>query len=439
MIVARGSAASSRPDSGRTVPRVPRSGATDGVAARACRDAPDRSSAMPDGPDTRRVVRPVVGRFAPTPSGHLHLGSIFSALLTWLDARAFGGEWFVRVDDLDAPRVLPGAEAAIVAELDRVGLVPDRPIMRQQGREARYREALDALQPHLFACLCSRRELSTAPRRFADGAVYPGTCRARPRVFRDATEAPGRPSPAGPGSGAHDPAQRYASPAARSQKDEARPFAWRFALTGPTPIAWTLDDAVLGPLSADGPLLGGDFIVWRRDGRPNAILAGLVDDLDAGVTRRVRGIDLLTVSLRQTVLQRALQGRAPHQERSSAEHRRETPSRHGAAPDPLEAPTSWHHPLVYGRDGDKLAKSRNAPDTRTMSAPRVLAQAIGWLPPDLIDEALHELIDAARRATTDDRGLIRMLLDAARQATAPAIRDRTLRWPDDVRLPHGVE
>jgi glutamyl-Q tRNA(Asp) synthetase len=122
----------------------------------------------------------LTGRFAPSPTGPLHFGSLVAALASWLDARARGGRWLVRMEDLDRPRVQPGAADEILAALAALGLEWDGEVLYQSAREALYREALERLRAHTYWCGCSRREIADSSLGLAvDGArIYPGTCRA---------------------------------------------------------------------------------------------------------------------------------------------------------------------------------------------------------------------------------------------------------------------
>src|SRR5919109_4639724 len=121
------------------------------------------------------------GRFAPSPTGPLHLGSLIAAAASWLDARAAGGRWLVRIEDLDRPRCVPGAADAILGALERLGLHWDGEVLYQSQRLERYRAALDELASHMYWCGCTRREIAGSSLGLAaDGAhIYPGTCRAR--------------------------------------------------------------------------------------------------------------------------------------------------------------------------------------------------------------------------------------------------------------------
>jgi glutamyl-Q tRNA(Asp) synthetase len=209
-----------------------------------------------------------VGRFAPSPTGPLHFGSLVAAVASWLDARAAGGEWHLRIEDVDAPRTVPGAEEAILRTLEALGLAWDGPVVRQRERKARYEEALAALRRAglAYRCRCSRKEVADSGVHGIDGAVYPGTCRR-------AALAPGVPA-----------AERFLVPAGE--------------------IAF--DDRVQGHLSQRLDAEVGDFVVRRRDGLFAYQLAVVVDDADLGVTDVVRGADLLDSTPRQIALQRAL-------------------------------------------------------------------------------------------------------------------------------------
>lgn len=208
------------------------------------------------------------GRFAPTPSGPLHFGSVVAALGSWLDARAHGGEWHLRIDDLDPPRVVEGAAASIVATLERLGLAWDGSIVTQSQRATAYEEAMERLaaRAHLYRCACSRREIAAAGLPGIEGPRYPGTCRARTDV-----------APAG--------------------------AAWRIDVRG---TIVTFDDLLQGSVSQDLEVAIGDFVLRRTDGIHAYHLACVVDDAAAGFTHVVRGADLLDSTPRQVFLQRLL-------------------------------------------------------------------------------------------------------------------------------------
>jgi len=248
---------------------------------------------------------PYVGRFAPSPTGLLHTGSLVAALASWLDARAHGGTWLVRIEDLDTPRNVAGAAEAILGQLERCGLRPDGPVVRQSERTALYEAALQRLLAlgRAFPCACSRRDLAlaaTAPAAATSGTggerVYPGTCRAglggkRARSIRVLVE-------------------------------EA---------SGDAVVEWV--DRRLGVQQQDVARAVGDFVLKRADGVFAYQLAVVVDDAAQGVTDVVRGADLADSTARQIVLQRLLG---------------------------LPTPRYLHTPLALAADGSKLSKQTGA-------------------------------------------------------------------------------
>ena len=209
---------------------------------------------------------PYIGRFAPSPSGPLHFGSLVAALASWLDARAAGGRWLVRVEDLDRPQVQPGAADGILRTLERLGLYWDGEVVFQSRRSALYEQALARLRD-TYLCGCSRREIADSAVSLAtDGAqVYPGTCRA-------------------------------GLPAGRNAR------ALRVRVQGMISFA----DRVQGLLKQDLERGVGDFVLRRADGQFAYQLAVVVDDADQQVTDVVRGADLLDSTPRQIYLQRLL-------------------------------------------------------------------------------------------------------------------------------------
>ena len=257
------------------------------------------------------TAAPYVGRFAPTPSGRLHAGSLVAALASWLDARAHGGRWRVRIEDLDAPRNVEGAAEAIMGQLDRCGLVPDGAVRVQSQRVEHYEAALHRLvaQGDAYPCACSRRDLALAaapqgpgsPRARHEDRVYPGTCRAG---------LDGKPARAW---------------RLRTQRgDEAGRDA-------PVEIEWL--DRRLGPQREDVAHEVGDFVLKRADGIWAYQLAVVVDDALQGVTDIVRGEDLASNTARQILLQCRLG---------------------------VSTPRYLHAPLVLGADGEKLSKQNGA-------------------------------------------------------------------------------
>ena len=211
------------------------------------------------------------GRFAPSPSGPLHMGSLIAAAASWLDARAAGGRWLVRIEDLDRPRCLPGAAEEILRSLERLGLGWDGEIVYQSARQDLYLDALRRLQGHTYWCNCSRREIADSSLGLAaDGAhIYPGTCRA-----------------AGLAAG-------------RAQRIRTRAETIRFI------------DRLQGDQSQVLESELGDFVLYRAEGMYAYQLAVVVDDAAQGVTDVVRGADLLDSTPRQIYLQRLLRVPTP--------------------------------------------------------------------------------------------------------------------------------
>jgi glutamyl-Q tRNA(Asp) synthetase len=234
----------------------------------------------------------VVGRFAPSPTGSLHLGSLVAAVGSWLFARKAGGRWLVRMEDLDTPRVVPGSAEEILEALRRYGLEWDGDVVWQSRRTNLYEDALRQLRARglVYDCGCSRSDLQRAASAPATAeAIYPGTCRS------------GLP----PGRVAR--AVRFRAP------DERIAF----------------NDAIHGRMEENIAAETGDFVIKRADGPFAYQLAVVVDDTDQGVTQVVRGGDLLPSTARQIALQRALG---------------------------LPTPSYAHLPLVVGPDGKKLGK-----------------------------------------------------------------------------------
>ena len=241
-----------------------------------------------------------IGRFAPSPTGPLHAGSLVAALASWLDAQAQGGQWLVRIEDVDRPRCISGADAIILRQLHDLGLVPDEPPLWQSQRDALYQRALDDLIARglAYPCACSRKDIEAA---LADPGrtrprhrelIYPGTCREGLQ---------GRPA-----------------------------RAWRLR-TDLQPVRW--QDRRLGPQQQSVQAQVGDFVLKRADGLWAYQLAVVVDDAGQGITHVVRGADLADNTARQILLQRALQ---------------------------LPTPLYLHTPLVLAPDGEKLSKQNGA-------------------------------------------------------------------------------
>jgi glutamyl-Q tRNA(Asp) synthetase len=205
---------------------------------------------------------PYVGRFAPSPTGPLHFGSLLAAAASYIQARASNGRWLVRIEDIDPPREDPGATTAILAALECYGFEWDGPVIYQSASAAAHEAALQRLldDNQAYPCSCSRRDLSSA-QQGPLGTIYPGTCRN--------------------GSAGTETATRVR--------------------TTDAPIAFT--DALQGRYEQRLESETGDFVIWRRDGLVAYHLAVVVDDFEQGVTEIVRGIDLLDSTPRQVWLQ----------------------------------------------------------------------------------------------------------------------------------------
>jgi glutamyl-Q tRNA(Asp) synthetase len=209
---------------------------------------------------------PYVGRFAPSPTGPLHFGSLVAALASWLDCRRAGGRWLVRVEDLDLPRVIPGAADKILRQLEAFGLEWDGPVVYQSARLDLYRAALQKLETHSYPCACTRRELEDSALAIDGSRIYPGTCRGG--------LAPGK------------------TPRAVRVRTDDEPIRY--------------SDRVQGEMVQSVESAVGDFVLLRADGVFAYQLAAVVDDAAQGVTDVVRGADLLDSTARQIHLQRLL-------------------------------------------------------------------------------------------------------------------------------------
>jgi glutamyl-Q tRNA(Asp) synthetase len=233
----------------------------------------------------------------------LHAGSLVAALASWLDARTHGGHWLVRIEDVDTPRCVPGADQAILQQLAACGLVPDGPVLWQSQRGDAYAAALQNLvnQGWAYPCGCSRKEIESAQAVARhSAAVYPGTCREGLK---------GKP--------------------ARAWRLNVQ--AVQTALGLPAITHWR--DRRLSPQQQNVCAEVGDFVLLRADGLWAYQLAVVVDDAAQGVSHVVRGQDLADNTARQIVLQRALG---------------------------LPTPQYLHTPLVLGADGEKLSKQNGA-------------------------------------------------------------------------------
>lgn len=256
------------------------------------------------------------GRFAPSPTGPLHFGSLVAAVGSYLDARTQGGEWLVRMEDVDAPRNVPGAAESIVATLEDYGFAWDGPILRQSDRLDAYGAALQRLRDAglAYGCACSRKEIadSAATAAIDGGLAYPGTC-------------------------------RNGLPPGRSAR------AWRLRVDeGET----AFDDRLQGTVAQHLERDVGDFVLLRADGQFAYQLAVVVDDAWQGITNVVRGADLLASTPRQIWLQHCL----------------------GVA-----TPRYAHLPVATNAAGEKLAKQTLAPGLSGAQPAADLVRALDFL------------------------------------------------------------
>ena len=270
------------------------------------------------------------GRFAPSPSGPLHFGSLVAALASCCDARAAGGEWLLRIEDVDSARSRRGAEVQILATLERYGFAWDGAIVRQSERTALYEDALARLRAAglAYPCACTRRELAAAPLGAGGERVYGGTCRDR------------LPS-------AHPPRRQH---------------AWRVRVAEEVRVC---QDRLQAPQRQELARDVGDFVVKRADGLFAYQLAVVVDDAAQGITDVVRGADLLSSTPRQVLLQDLLG---------------------------LPTPAYLHVPVALNAAGEKLGKQTRAaplPDTplpALLAAWRFLDQPMPTEPPVSVAE-----------------------------------------------------
>jgi glutamyl-Q tRNA(Asp) synthetase len=255
------------------------------------------------------------GRFAPSPTGPLHFGSLIAAIGSYLEAKAQGGQWLVRIEDIDPPRERPGAADSILRTLEAFGFEWDGPVTYQSRRTDLYEAAIATLGTRgaIFHCGCSRRGIAEQGRLAPDGAVvYPGTCRGGPPRGR-------------------------------------KPWALRVR----TEARWIeIDDPIQGRYGQDVDRDVGDFVIRRADGCFTYQLAVVVDDADQGITQVVRGCDLLDSTPRQIYLQGLLE---------------------------LPTPRYAHLPVVVDARGDKLSKRTGAMPLDPAHPSPTLAAGLGVL------------------------------------------------------------
>jgi glutamyl-Q tRNA(Asp) synthetase len=244
------------------------------------------------------------GRFAPSPTGPLHFGSLVAAVGSFLDAKHHGGTWLVRMEDLDIPRCVFGAADSILHTLEAFGLHSNEPVLYQSQRTAAYEKALHRLQASgaVYPCCCTRKEIADSALHGIEGLVYPGTCRHGILNGRDARAWRVRTD---------------ISPSVRAELVEACPEPVEVA---PLPVdklrangsMIEFDDALQGHITQRLESDIGDFVVKRADGLFAYQLAVVVDDAFQGITHVVRGADLLASTPRQIHLQRLLGFPTPH-------------------------------------------------------------------------------------------------------------------------------
>jgi glutamyl-Q tRNA(Asp) synthetase len=291
-------------------------------------------------------VSAYIGRFAPSPTGPLHAGSLVAALASWLDARAHGGQWRVRIEDVDTPRCIAGADQIILEQLARCGLLPDGEVWWQSRRQTAYQAALDQLiaTGHAYPCACTRADIARTNE--ALGRVkprhgelsYPGTCRPERGGLK----------------GRDGRAWRLRVP------DAGQPDGL---------IHW--HDRRLGPQQQDVGEAVGDVVVRRADGLWAYQLAVVVDDAAQGITHVVRGEDLADNTPRQLWLQQALG---------------------------LPTPRYLHTPLVMGANGEKLSKQNGAAPLNLDDPVAAITQAAQALGLPVNGPTLSEALSQATQA-----------------------------------------
>lgn len=270
---------------------------------------------IPEKTTCKDATSRVVGRFAPSPTGALHFGSLVTAVGSYCLAKSAGGLWLLRMEDLDGPRVVPGAAAEILSTLEVLGLHWDGEVLYQSRRTANYEAALERLHQagHVFPCACSRKEvLASAPHRGEEGPIYAGNCRAG--------LPPGR---------------------------EAR--AWRMRVPHQT-VAFR--DCLGGYHQQCLASEVGDFVLRRADGLFAYQLAVVVDDAECGVTQVVRGADLLSSTPRQIYLYHCLG---------------------------YTVPCYAHLPLVMAANGEKVSKRHGTIKLDDAHGGRLIWQALRFL------------------------------------------------------------
>ena len=277
------------------------------------------------------------GRFAPSPTGPLHFGSLVAAVGSYLDAKFNHGDWLVRIEDLDRQREVPGAASEILHTLERLGMEWDGEVIYQSKRGEVYQEALDMLEKQrlIYPCICSRKEIADSSIHGVSGPIYPGTCLETPV----------------------------------SQKNRGHALRVR---TSSDPIEF--EDSLSGAYSQKLKDEIGDFVLCRADGIYAYQLAVVVDDAEQNITHVVRGADLLDSTPRQILLQRLLG---------------------------YLTPSYLHLPIVTNTKGEKLSKQTNAAAIDLSSALMQLISALRFLgqepPVEMIEGDIFSFWQWARK------------------------------------------
>lgn len=281
------------------------------------------------------------GRFAPSPTGPLHQGSLVSALASFLDARAHGGTWLVRIEDIDGPRTVPGAAEEILTTLAAFGMTPDEPPIWQSRRANAYEAALTQLieSERVYPCGCTRREIAdslSAAHVRNSTLAYPGTCR---------NGLNGKPA-----------------------------RAWRLRVPDDRNAIVHFTDRREGPQTQDLSVDVGDFVLKRADGEWAYQLAVVVDDAASHITHIVRGADLLDSTARQIYLQQCLG---------------------------VPTPSYLHVPVIVNEQGEKLSKQTGATALDATSPIAELTRAAAHLGLNIASASSIEaaLFDATRQWT----------------------------------------
>jgi len=271
----------------------------------------------------------MIGRFAPSPTGPLHLGSLLAAVASYLQVKSQGGSWLVRMEDIDTPRQMPGADKLILDTLQSHGLMWDGEVVYQSQRHHLYQQALQQLMDKnlLYACRCSRKEISDSANAHQglEGVVYPGTCRQQGLSF--------------------------AQHAVRIRVPDVR---------------ITFTDKIQGNLAQSLQQDIGDFVLRRADGIFAYQLAVVVDDALQGVTHVLRGCDLVDSTPRQIFLQQSLHYPTPHYA---------------------------HIPVISNRAGEKLSKQTLAPALQNKYAVANVFSALQYLGQAVPADLLHSHLD----------------------------------------------